>query len=242
MLGVMLPPMSFMFLYGAAKNWRKTLLVLLPVLVFFVLHSYFPNKQERFILPVFPAILLLCILGWEETVKGSSFWTRHRKAVRGLWVSFWAINLILLVPFTTFYGKKSMVEAMYELYGKQLTGLVLVGGKVGTSQPPLFYTGRYPVTYYEINNDEKLREVKEELSVSPIEISHVVFFGADDLDRRVQHIETVLGLSLSLERQLEPSLLDVMFYKLNPTHNKNEVIFVYRSRSPVDSNTRMSAR
>ena len=230
-LGVMLPPMSFMFLYGLAKNWRKTLLVLLPVLVFFVLHSYFPNKQERFILPVFPAILVLGIVGWEETVKQSAFWLRHRSAVKGLWVSFWAINLILLVPFSTFYGKKSMVEAMYELYGKPLTGLVLVGGKVGTSQPPLFYTGKYPVTYYEINDDEKLNEVKAELAISNVQISHVVFFGAEDLDRRVRHIETELKLDLSLERRTDPSLLDVLFYRLNPTHNKNEVTFVYSVRS-----------
>lgn len=226
-LGALIPPMSCFLLYGFLKNWKKTLLILLPVLVFFILHSYFPNKQERFILPVVPLILLLGIVGWEEFVGGSEFWTRHRTVLKGLWVSFWAVNIILLIPFSTYYGKKSRVEAMYALYGKPLTGLVLVGGKVGTSQPPFFYSGQYPVPLYEVNNDEELAAIKAE----PVRLSHVIFFGPEDLDLRVKHIESELGLKLKLEKETEPSFLDVVFYRLNPTHNKNEVTLLYGAES-----------
>ena len=227
LLGALLPPMSFFFLYGFLKNWRKTLLIVAPVLVFFILHSYFPNKQERFILPVVPAILLLGIVGWEEHVRGSQFWLRHKTSVRRLWISFWAINVILLLPFSTFYSKKSRVEAMYSLYGKPLGGLLLIGGKVGTSQPPFFYTGKYPVTFYEVNDEDRLAEVKAELATSPVPVTHVIFYGTENLDQRVQHIETSFGLKLSLEIRTDPSFLDVVFYRLNPRHNKNEITFVY---------------
>jgi hypothetical protein len=226
-VGALLPPMSVFFLYGFLKNWRKTILVVAPVLVFFILHSYFPNKQERFILPVVPAILLLGVVGWEEYVKGSLFWSRHRTALKRLWISFWAINIILLIPFSTFYGKKSRVEAMYALYGKPVTGLLLVGGKVGTSQPPFFYSGHYPVTTYEINDDARLAEVKAELAATSIRVSHIIFFGTEDLDARVRHIESTLGLKLSFEKRSDPSFLDWVFYRLNPTHNKNEITLVY---------------
>jgi len=195
--------------------------------VFFILHSYFPNKQERFILPVVPAILLLGVIGWEDHVKGSQFWSRHRTGLRRLWISFWAINVILLIPFSTFYGKKSRVEAMYALYGKPVTGLFLVGGKVGTSQPPFFYSGHYPVTFYEINDDARLADAKAELAASSTRISHVIFYGTEDLDARVRHIETSLGVKLSYQKRNDPSFLDWVFYRLNPTHNKNEITLVY---------------
>jgi hypothetical protein len=232
--GALIPPMSFLFLFGFFKNWRKTVIVLLPVLVFFVLHSYFPNKQERFILPVVPAILLLGVVGWEEFVRSSDFWSKHRRALKGLWISFWALNLILLLPFSTYYGKKSRVEAMYAMYGKPVTGLILAGGKVGTSQPPFFYAGTYPVPFFEVNSDQDLQEMKAELSTSPVQFSHVVFFGQEELEQRVQHIETELSMKLRLEKAIEPSFLDVVFYRLNPRHNKNELTFVYsvKAREP----------
>jgi hypothetical protein len=226
-LGALIPPMSFLVVYGFLRNWKKTILIVLPVLVFFVLHSYFPNKQERFILPVVPAILLLGVVGWEEFVRASDFWLKHRKALKGLWMAFWVLNLILLLPFSTFYGKKSRVEAMYAMYGKPVTGLILAGGKVGTSQPPFFYTGTYPVPFFEVNNDQDLREMKAELQTSPVQFSHVVFFGQEELEQRVQHIESEVSLKLRLEKAIEPSFLDVVFYRLNPKHNKNELTFVY---------------
>jgi hypothetical protein len=226
-VGALLPPMSLMILYGFFKSWKKATLIVLPVLAFFVLHSYFPNKQERFILPVVPAILVLGVVGWEEMAKSSGFWRKHRRAVKGLWISFWALNLVLLLPFTTYYGKKSRVEAMYVLYGKPVTGLILAGGAVGTSQPPFFYAGTYPVPFFEVNDERDLREMKEELQTSPVRFSQVVFFGQEELARRVHQIETELNLRLRLEKAIEPSFLDVVFYRLNPRHNKNELTFVY---------------
>ncbi|MCX6135416.1 MAG: glycosyltransferase family 39 protein [Ignavibacteriales bacterium] len=226
-IGALLPPMSVLFLYGFLKNWRQTLLVVAPVLVFFILHSYFPNKQERFILPVVPAILLLGVIGWEDQVKRSPFWSRHPAGLRRLWISFWATNLVLLIPFSVFYGKKSRVEAMYALYGKPVTGLLLVGGRVGTSQPPFFYSGHYPVTFYEINDEARLAEVKTELAQPSSPISQVIFYGTEDLDARIRRIETTLALKLMFEKRNDPSFLDWVFYRLNPAHNKNEITMVY---------------
>ena len=229
-LGALLPPISFTFVYGFLRNWRRAALAVFPVLVFFILHSMFPNKQERFILPVMPLILTLGVIGFEEMRRTSEYWIRHSRLVKSLWVIFWALNLILLVPFSLYYGKQSRIEAMHELYGKQLEGLVLVGGKVGTSQPPLFYTGKFPVSYYEVNSDEALRSLKAELGRSRVRITHVVFFGTEQLDERVRQVGDELGLDLKLEKRTDPSFLDVVFYKLNPRHNKNEITFVYSAR------------
>ena len=227
-LGALIPPMSFFLLYGFFRNWKKTLMIFLPVMVFFILHSYFPNKQERFIFPVVPMILLLSIIGWEEFVKESAFWLRHRSALKALWDWFWVVNIVLLVVFSTYYSKKSRVEAMYALYGKQVSGIVLVGGKLGTIQPPLFYAGVYPVPIYEINNDAQFTQAKSKLDTSSIMPNYIVFFGPEDLDQRVQRIESLLRKKLELEKRIEASFLDDIFYRLNPKYNKNQTTFVYK--------------
>ncbi len=226
-LGALIPPMSFFFVFGFFRNWRKTLLIVLPVMVFFISHSFFPNKQERFIFPVIPIILTLGVTGWEVYIKESAFWSRHRIALRSLWIWFWVINFILLIPFSMYYSKRSRVEAMYSLYGKQIDGIVMVGGALGITQPPMFYTGVYPVPIYIINNDEQLIQEKAKLDNEQIQPNYAVFFGMEEIDKRVQHIESVLGMKLKLEKKIEASFLDDIFYRLNPRNNKNQTIFVF---------------
>ena len=117
---------------------------------------------------------------------------------------------------------------MYALYGKQVSGIVLVGGKLGVTQPPLFYYGKYPVLLYQINDNAELAQVKSQLLHEPVQPNYAVFFGMDDIDQRVQNIESSLELKLTLERRIEASFLDDIFYRLNPKNNKNETTFVYK--------------
>ncbi|HMT30538.1 MAG TPA: glycosyltransferase family 39 protein, partial [Bacteroidia bacterium] len=56
-LGLLIPPVSFFLFGGMFINFRKNLIVLLPILLFLIFHSYFPNKQERFILSIIPFIV-----------------------------------------------------------------------------------------------------------------------------------------------------------------------------------------
>ena len=230
-LGALIPPMSFFLLYGFFRNWRKALLIFLPVIVFFILHSFFPNKQERFIFPVVPLIVVLSIVGWEEFVKGSAFWSRHRVALHSLWIWFWAVNMILLIPFTTYYSKKSRVEAMYTLYAKPISGIVMVGGNLGVTQPPMFYAGVYPVPTFEINDDTHLAHVKTQLDTESVRPNYAVFFGEENIDQRVRHIESSLALKFTLERRIESSFLDGVFYRLNPKNNKNQTTYVFKAAS-----------
>ena len=229
-LGALIPPFSFCLVYGLFRNWKKTLLILLPVLVFFVMHSYFPNKQERFIFPVVPLILMLGVIGWEDCVRKSDYWLRHIKLQKTLWVWFWVINFVLLVPFTGYYTKKARVEAMYTLYGKDVKGIVLVGGKWGIVQPPLFYANVYPVPVYQLQIDDRLGVVGEQIRSAELKPNYAVFFGPEDIQDRVTRVEQALGCKLVLLREIQPSFLDDVFYRLNPKYNKNQTTFVYEIR------------
>ncbi|HTP13119.1 MAG TPA: hypothetical protein VMM37_05795 [Bacteroidota bacterium] len=231
-LGVLIPPLSFFLLYGFIRNWRKTLLLTLPVVVFFVVHSSFPNKQERFIVPVVPLIVVLSVVGWEEYVRQSSFWLRHRTGLKAVWVWFWSVNVALLILFSTYYCKKTRVESMYWLYGKQVTALFQNGGKDGISQPPFFYGGKYPVLMADISSTQQLEYIKSQFAVSPVRPNYILFYGTDNYDERTHAIESTLGLRMELEKRFDPSFLDYVFYRLNPTHNKNETIFVFHAIYP----------
>ncbi len=227
--GVLIPPVSFFLLFGFLRNWKKTLLLFLPVVVFFILHSSFPNKQERFILPVVPLMMVLSNVGWEEYVRGSTFWLKHRTALKSMWIWFWTVNLVLLILFSTYYCKKTRIESMYALYGKQVTAIFQDGGKDGISQPPFFYGGKYPVLMADISTQEQLQYTKAQFAISTVRANFILFYGSDDYDQRIRNIESTLGLKMILQDRFDPSFLDYIFYRLNPRHNKNETIFVFKA-------------
>lgn len=226
--GALIPQVSFFLLYGFLRNWKKTLMAFLPVVVFFVFHSYFPNKQERFIFSVIPLILTLSVAGWIELTQTSEFWMKHRTLVRGLWIWFWVINIVLLVPFTTYYAKRSRVEAMYYFYHKNVSAMVLVGGKLGTIQPPLFYSDQYPMKIYPIENDGDLQQLPSHIQASQVQPNYALMFGTEDFEQRKLNVETALQKKLILEKTIEPSFIDYILFRLNPRGNKNQTSYVLR--------------
>lgn len=206
-------------------------MVFLPVVVFFAFHSYFPSKQERFIFTVIPLIVTLSVVGWLEITQTSPFWLRHQKLVRGFWIWFWIMNTVLLVPFTVYYSKRSRVESMYYFYNHKVTAMVLVGGNLGTIQPPLFYSDQYPMKIYPIENDGDLQQLPVHIQESQVQPNYVVMFGKEDIDRRAAKVETTMQKKLVIEKQIDPSFLDDVFYHLNPRGNKNQAAFIYHIAS-----------
>ncbi len=64
--GMLIPPISLFLIAGYFKSWKKTFVIFLPSLCFFIFHSYFPNKQERFIMPFVPFLICGGIVGWSQ--------------------------------------------------------------------------------------------------------------------------------------------------------------------------------
>jgi hypothetical protein len=70
--------------------------------------------------------------------------------------------------------------------------------------------------------------VKTELGNGSVRPNYVIFFGLEDIEQRVQHIESSLKMKFTLERRIEASFLDDVFYRLNPKNNKNQTTFVFK--------------
>jgi hypothetical protein len=229
LMGLMVPPVSLMLLWGAfhrgksapATWWR----VAVPVVGFLLFHSVFINKQERFILPVVPALITLGTVGWSIWHQHRPWWGRHSQLHRGLWIGFWVINIALLGVSLTYEAKKSRVEAMGFLYESGATNFALIQVDSG-AMPPQFYSGRW--TSYHIDNrrDGKANppaKVAAKWCVNPPE--YILFQGHQHLGEAIQAYKADLP-GLRYVTTIQSGRIDQWLSRLNPI-NSSERIMVY---------------
>ncbi len=152
---LLIPPVSLFLFFGFIKNWKRYLIVFLPLLLFFVFHSYFPNKQERFILPMIPLLIVFGAMGWVEFAEHSAFWKKNKRLLAWSWGFFWIINSLLLVTFTFTYSKKARVEAMtYLSRYPDIHAMVVIDEENSPEMMPKFYLNQDPVSYNEFVGDK----------------------------------------------------------------------------------------
>lgn len=228
--GLLLPPLSLAVLFGFFRRTRP-LLLWLPLFVFLAFHSYFPNKQERFMLPIVPLFFVLGYLSWEGWRSASAWWRRWN----GLWYSalafVWALNLLILPILSTTYSKRSRVEALYQLRGLgPVTGLVVEDTYEGEApMPPLFYLGQWDMTvlpWTQRTADLDSAFVAKSDRPRP---NTVLFFGEEELAERKGRLEAVMG-PLEIVGRAEPGFIDQVVHWLNPV-NRNETIVIARAAS-----------
>jgi len=232
-LGVLIPPVSILLFVGMFVNFRKNLMVLLPVLIFLLFHSYFPNKQERFILPIVPFIVMLGFAGMESYFEKHPPSVAFSKFMKGSWTFFWIINILLLPFITMMYSKKARVESMIYLskYKDKIDYLLLEDTNHGTPKmPPEFYLGKW-IGCYELSQDRSLDSLKFKLAQTSRENypDFVLFFEDKNLEQRIATVKTILP-DIKYETTIYPGLIDDVLFKLNPK-NANQVIFIYRVKS-----------
>lgn len=227
--GIFVPPVSLAVLFGFFRR-VKPLVIWLPVFLFLAIHSYFPNKQERFMLPIVPLFFVLGFTAWEHWRTASGWWRGHDRLWRGGLVFAWTLNIVLLVLLCVSYSKRSRVEALYSLRDQRpVKGLLVEDTAEGEApMPPLFYLGQWDPTI--IPWTDPAADLGDQLQRLPAERRPdvVLFFGEEDLDARMQRIEAAMG-PLQVLGRAEPGLLDRVMHWLNPV-NRNETIVIARAK------------
>ncbi|MGV3503803.1 MAG: glycosyltransferase family 39 protein [Adhaeribacter sp.] len=251
-LGFLVPPVSVFLLAGCARTARQAPMLFGGALVFFLLHTLFPNKQERFILPLLPLVIILGVVGWQRWVPNSAFWQRRRKLLAWSWGFFWILNLAAALALSFTYTKKSRVAPWVYLSSQApLRGVVLETGNRGPKLPPLFYLGHPAAQVEDFLRDEKRRwgsykssppadlvlvyslEDAKPLDTLQAQIlpayapDYVVMVGPQDLNQRLQRLRRLFP-HLRLVYTIPPSSYDQLLHKLNPRHHSNEQVQIYR--------------
>lgn len=224
-LGALIPPISILIFAGFFWSGRKHLIIFLPSFIFLLFHTFYPNKQERFIFPIIPFIVILGIVGWNEIYNKIS----AKRLIKGFWIFFWIINLILLPVFSTMYSKKARVESMTYLskYDNIKSILLEDTEKDNAKLAPQFYLGEW-VRYYTVTKSSPIEELSEwarnDLNFQP---RFMLFFGEENMEKRVVGLKEVYP-NIEYETIIEPGLVDKILHWLNPK-NANNTIIIYRN-------------
>jgi hypothetical protein len=237
LLGIYLPLVGAAVMFGFFRK-PAPLLIWVPVLLFLVIHSYFPNKQERFILPIVPLFFTLGYTSWELWRESSSWWQRNSKLWHGQLVVAWTLNTVLLVVLAFSYSKRSRVEAMWGLRNEPGIRTLLIEDTVEgeAPMPPLFFLGQWDV-WVEPWTDPAA-DLPARLAQFPVERmpNVVLFIGKEQLPERLARVEEAIG-PLDILFEAEPGLVDKVVHWLNPV-NRNETIVVARIHDGADADRR----
>lgn len=217
--GSLLFPLGLVLLTGFFRSWKKYAVLFIPVFLFLIFHTLYPNRQERFILTVLPLFIVLGVTGYalfRESAVRNKIWNIS-------WIAFWVLNIPLLLFASTMYSKKSRVEAMYALYGNSAKNeLVLLEGSGSgkVSMLPQFYSGDWTMAMNSYE-DTLYPDPKTEYE----RYDYVVFFDEEKLPQRIKAYKNVWP-EMRLVKKCDPSMLDALLRKLNP-RNSNEYIEVW---------------
>jgi len=228
--GLLIPPVSLMLMAGFGYKWKKYLVLVLPSFLFFAFHSYFPNKQERFILPFIPFLIIVGIMGWDAIQKNFSFWQKRPKLISGSWKFFWGLNTIVLIFITPAYTKRSQVEAMYWLRNVgDYNNLIVDASHVDNPRnPPKFYLGSWKAHYWTTRKTtaEDVRNMVEQSSPD-MRPNYVVFMEEEQVAERKARFEKGYDCELDLVATIDPSYIDALLHTLNP-NNENFTTRIYK--------------
>lgn len=221
LMGALLFPLGLLMMVGFLNSCKKYTLIFIPTMAFILFHTVYPNRQERFILSVLPFFIILGVLGYTELCK-RSFWN---KLWKGSYTAFWVLNIPLLFILSTFYSKKSRVEAMYALHGVvEKNDNVLQEGSAETkpSIMPKFYAGNWY-----INFTERIGPDQHPLVVEDAHYDYVFFYGEENLKQRIKTYKKIYP-NFKLVKKCFPSTLDVLLREINH-HNANQYIEVWKT-------------
>ena len=230
LFGMLVPPLSLFLIFGYFRKWRSHLLLFLPSFIFFAFHSYFPNKQERFILPVLPYIIMLGMIGWHEFETSSAFWKKRPLLIRNIWIFFWTVNIIPMLFISLSYSKRDRIESMVYLdkKGDVKTFIIDAGNHSEIIMPPLYYLNKWPSVVYGITTVINCDSVNKLVDLHPLSIepNYVIFMEDEDLEQRVKQFGDCYG-EIEPETVIQQGSLDAILHFLNPV-NKSQTCYIYR--------------
>ncbi|TNE53323.1 MAG: hypothetical protein EP338_12370 [Bacteroidetes bacterium] len=222
LFGLLLIPFGILALIAYFRASAKYLVLFLPTFIFLVFHSIFPNRQERFILTILPIVLILVFLGIRLLIQKKG-WQKFWKIS---WVSFWVLNVPLLLIVSVAPTKKTRIDSMYYLYGKVKGNEHILMESSGETAPnllPRFYAGKWNFTINE-RSKEHFPDVNSYLSHPH---DYVFFNGNERLEERIAELKQIYP-QMKMVKQIHPSFIDETLHRMNP-RNSNTYVEIWKT-------------
>ncbi len=216
LLAALIPPASILLLVAAVKGGRQIPLLGLATLAFLVSHSLIANKQERFLLPILPALFILIVAGlpWLATrIPGPAY--------RGMWWYFWSVNAALLVIVTFSFSKKDRVEPLLVVYRRHDATGVLVAQYNQTFSVPEYYLGIPRPRLVVVERGQNVEDSTRGLPINYV----IVYSDTPEADR--VFLVGALHRNLTVLTVVQPSLTDRLAHAINPRHNRAHTAVIY---------------
>lgn len=218
LFGIFLIPMGLFLLFGYLRSAKVNTMLFVATIVFIIFHTMYPNRQERFILTIFPIVLILAMIGLNQWAEMKN----KQKLIDRSWLVFWVLNFPLLLFFSFTSTKISRVNAMYSLYQNDMTNekiLVEASGEAKLTMMPKFYGKCWSAKIYERDNHD------QPIHPKPVRYDYIFIVGQDNLNQRYKEIKATYPF-MELVKVCEPSPIDKVLHTLNP-RNANEYIEVW---------------
>ncbi len=227
LLAFFIPPFSLVTFFLAARKrfWTEHKIICFSVVTFILVHVLAQNRQERFMVPIVPVIMLIIILALYQHYRQDGFWFKRRWLVRWVVGVTLVINVLLLIPFSFNYSHRGLVEplARVEQGGQALSHITFVTPDAGRIFP-LDYGGmilpgrRYIRSWTDLPDSSAKTDYYFLYPNSATDLPAYV----DSISSRVGEIKQVFHVG--------PSPVDYILHALN-RRNKTHEVWVFEPRS-----------
>ena len=228
-LGFFIPPASIIFFVPAFRRsfWSRHRILVVSTLAFILIHAFLPSRMERYMLPVIPALVLILVLSWYELMKQGSLRAVWRKLSLGAALFAAVVNLALLIPFTTNYGHKGMVEPLVRASDLKVSPEVLFVTPEQSRFFPLVYGDRVGLRRKYLHKWSDIQAVARDSSFLQ-RLDYLIVYPEqpENLGRFRDSLTRYFG-PLKQEFVVQPSLVDRFLHRMNPSHNHLEAAWVY---------------
>jgi len=227
-VGVLIPPFSLYFLGSIfnRKIIREHFIIFSSAFLFFLAHSIITHKEERFMLPIFPLIIILGTVGLHRWVNEGLLSDFHLKAMKITGVIAAVISLILLPIFTLNYAHRGSVDSLVYLSCQNDVTKYLVDRTERKRLVPYSYAGLNTSPPLLLDRWETL-DTADEIQNWKDSADYFVIFSDTAPEMHRARLTAYFG-ELTPAYHSPPSLVDLLLHFLNPRHNHTNEAWVYR--------------
>ncbi|MDX1349764.1 MAG: glycosyltransferase family 39 protein [Putridiphycobacter sp.] len=228
-----IPIIGLFWLFGAFVVAKKYFYLFVPLVIFTLFHTLYPNQQERFIFPMIPIFVILGAIGWDSYRHQRQFWLNRPKLWSRIFGIAFGLNIVVLLLASTYATKQAKVNSAYYFYGHQKNKplVIMQEDSFGSDQFyeggcalfTKFYTGNGQIYSFIINN-QTAREAWEKGGKQP---DFILLNGGLRLDQRLEYFHQFYP-NLEIRAIYKSSAIDRFLHYMNPK-NKNEMVTVVKT-------------